>query len=66
MAWGLEVHEIPESREGQKTRLEPGNVVTIEPGIYIGEIGGIRIEEMLRCMPIGRSTDPHPRDLIEI
>jgi Xaa-Pro aminopeptidase len=42
---GLEVHEDPRVARGQKTRLEPGTVITIEPGIYVPGIGGIRIED---------------------
>ncbi len=42
---GLEVHEDPRVAQGQKKLLEPGNVITIEPGIYAEGIGGIRIED---------------------
>jgi Xaa-Pro aminopeptidase len=64
---GLEVHEDPRVARGQKKRLVPGNVVTIEPGIYIEGIGGIRIEDDVavhadRIEVLTRIT----RDLIEI
>ena len=42
---GLEVHEDPRVARGQKARLEPGTVITVEPGIYVPGIGGIRIED---------------------
>jgi Xaa-Pro aminopeptidase len=43
---GLDVHEAPRlSRESGET-LAAGSVVTIEPGIYIGGLGGIRIEDL--------------------
>src|SRR5690348_1647309 len=42
---GLEVHEDPRVARGQKRRLEPGNVITIEPGVYMEGVGGIRIED---------------------
>ena len=42
---GLEVHEDPRVARGQKKRLEPGNVITIEPGVYVAGAGGIRIED---------------------
>lgn len=42
---GLEVHEIPRLARGDTAQLAAGNVVTIEPGIYIEGSGGIRIED---------------------
>jgi Xaa-Pro aminopeptidase len=42
---GLEVHEDPRLAKGQKTQLASGNVITIEPGVYIAGVGGIRIED---------------------
>ena len=42
---GLEVHEDPRLAKSQKTQLALGNVITIEPGVYIAGVGGIRIED---------------------
>ncbi|MEM0096740.1 MAG: Xaa-Pro peptidase family protein [Candidatus Bathyarchaeia archaeon] len=42
---GLEVHEPPALSQQSKDKLAAGNVVTIEPGIYIVGFGGIRIED---------------------
>ncbi|MEM3579158.1 MAG: Xaa-Pro peptidase family protein [Candidatus Bathyarchaeia archaeon] len=42
---GLEVHEPPALSQQSKDRLAEGNVVTVEPGIYIVGFGGIRIED---------------------
>lgn len=42
---GLAVHEGPGLRRAAGTRLRPGMVVTIEPGIYLPGIGGVRIED---------------------
>ncbi len=44
---GLEIHEPPRIGAGQTTRLQPGMVVTIEPGIYLAGQFGIRIEDMV-------------------
>ena len=64
---GLEVHEDPRIAKGQTRRLEIGNVVTIEPGVYVEGVGGIRIEDDVavhadRSEVLTRFT----RDLIEI
>ncbi len=44
---GLEIHEPPRLGKQQKELLEPGMVITIEPGIYISGKGGIRIEDVV-------------------
>lgn len=43
---GIDIHELPVLSFRSDTVLEPGNVVTIEPGIYVPELGGVRIENM--------------------
>jgi len=42
---GLEIHEAPRLAVGQKTKLQPGMIVTVEPGIYLPDWGGVRIED---------------------
>jgi Xaa-Pro dipeptidase len=42
---GLDIHEAPNIREGNTQVLEPGMVFTVEPGVYLPELGGIRVED---------------------
>jgi len=43
---GKEIHEEPRLSPSGLKKLEPGMIVTIEPGIYDNKIGGVRIEDM--------------------
>ncbi|MFO8059397.1 MAG: Xaa-Pro peptidase family protein, partial [Bacillota bacterium] len=62
---GLEVHEGPSTRSGGT--WEAGNVVTIEPGIYIPGWGGVRIEDDVVITPAGPGVITSiPRGLLEI
>lgn len=44
---GLEIHEQPNLSARSESRLSPGNIVTCEPGIYLEDRFGVRIEDML-------------------
>ena len=64
---GLQVHEAPRVARGQKQRLVPGNVITIEPGVYVAGVGGIRIEDDVAVHADSREVLTRvPRDFIEL
>jgi Xaa-Pro aminopeptidase len=64
---GLEIHEPPRVGAGQVTRLQAGMVVTIEPGIYLANRYGIRIEDMVAVTASGGQVlTPAPKALIEL
>ena len=64
---GLEIHEPPRIGAGQSTRLMPGMVITIEPGVYLAGRFGIRIEDMVVVTPTGGQVlTPAPKALIEL
>jgi Xaa-Pro aminopeptidase len=64
---GLEVHEAPSLRPTSEIKLEPGNVVTVEPGIYIPGWGGVRIEDDVLVTPNGCEVLTRvPKDLASI
>ncbi len=50
---GMDVHEGPRLRKESPTILEPGMVVTVEPGVYLPEWGGVRIEDDVLVTPDG-------------
>jgi len=64
---GLEIHEPPRLGAGQKARLQPGMVVTIEPGVYWPGKFGLRIEDMVAVTKTGGQVlTPAPKALIEL
>lgn len=64
---GLEIHEGPRLGRSDKSKLEPGMAITIEPGVYLEGWGGIRIEDTVLVTPNGcEILTPTPKDLIEM
>ena len=64
---GLEIHELPRIGRKDKTKLEAGMAITIEPGVYIEGWGGIRIEDTVLVTANGcEILTPTSKDLREI
>ena len=62
---GLEIHEAPSVGRAGTAPLLAGDVVTVEPGIYDPDQGGIRLEDMLLITPDGsRNLTRAPRQLV--
>lgn len=64
---GLEIHEEPRLKKASETVLELGMVTSVEPGIYISDWGGVRIEDLVLvtedgCLVLTQS----PKGLIEV
>ncbi len=53
---GLDIHEAPRLARGVEERLVAGNVVTVEPGIYVPGRGGARIEDLVVVTGDGRDV----------
>ena len=63
-AIGLRNHEAPFLDLGDHTKVEPGMVFTIEPGIYASDVGGFRHSDTVVVTPDGIDVlTEYPRDL---
>jgi len=62
---GLEIHEAPNVGRSGTSPLAVGDVVTVEPGVYDPDIGGVRLEDMLVITADGsRNLTRAPRQLV--
>lgn len=64
---GLDLHEFPFMGRGCDLKIEQGCVITIEPGIYIPDWGGVRIEDDIAVTNDGiKILNKAPRELLEL
>ncbi|WP_080874936.1 aminopeptidase P family protein [Oceanobacillus timonensis] len=64
---GIETHEFPSMHSENTLPIEPGMCFTIEPGIYVPNVGGVRIEDMLfttNYMPLELTKYPKTLQVI--
>jgi Xaa-Pro aminopeptidase len=64
---GLEIHEPPRLGKKDKTRLQAGMAITIEPGAYVEGLGGVRIEDTVLVTQSGCEVlTPTPKEFISL
>lgn len=64
---GMEIHESPRFSSRSTDIFVPGNIMTVEPGIYIEGFGGCRIEDMVLITETGcENLTNSPKELIEL
>ena len=64
---GLEIHEPPRIARGQQEVMQPGMVITIEPGVYVPGYGGVRIEDMVVVTTASYAVlTPTPKEFLAV
>jgi Xaa-Pro aminopeptidase len=62
---GLDIHELPRVRKGSTAILRPGHVLTVEPGVYYPDFGGVRVEDTVVVTEDGcRALTRYPKATI--
>ncbi len=62
---GLEIHESPRIAKKDKTKLRSGMVITVEPGVYVEGVGGVRIEDTVLVTDQGCEVlTPTPKEFV--
>ncbi len=63
---GLEIHEAPRMGATSTGKLKAGQVVTVEPGLYYPEIGGVRLEDVALITTVGARNLTRFEKVLEI